>query len=321
MRICRLLSAPCADNPACAQVRTRSITLPTFVSSKESLEAAALKLLSAELPIAIRLMGIRVSHFRLPPAASASQPTLAALVQPRTAAAPGAAVANPSQRGTTAPAERDADKGCIAADVVEPATAQGGDAAAMRDDARACVDICEFAEASNAPARCAHAGDPGVDAQAAVQAEPHDASANAADAACAPAPPLSAASLLAADDELPAPDEACRVPDELQQHTEPVPTARHQDVCARCGAHIPQAQMQEHIDWHVAQELSAMVNGPGYMAPAGKRAQASRTSDCEAATVEDCSENHKRRKSAVTPPAAPQAQAPKGRSIRSFFGA
>lgn len=75
------------------QVRTRSATLPQYVASKESLYAAACKLLAPELPISIRLMGIRVSNFKpSEPAPSPSQPLLTTLLSaPPNGAQPGAA--------------------------------------------------------------------------------------------------------------------------------------------------------------------------------------------------------------------------------------
>ena len=45
------------------EVRTRAQTLPQPVWAAEDILQAALKLLAAEMPIEIRLMGIRMSHF------------------------------------------------------------------------------------------------------------------------------------------------------------------------------------------------------------------------------------------------------------------
>jgi hypothetical protein len=56
------------------------LTLPTFVSSKASIETAALRLLAPQLPVSVRLMGIRVSAFNVPSAGSASQPKLSAFL-------------------------------------------------------------------------------------------------------------------------------------------------------------------------------------------------------------------------------------------------
>ncbi|KAK1359024.1 DNA polymerase kappa [Heracleum sosnowskyi] len=46
------------------EVRTRAVTLQNYVYSSEDILKHASKLLKAELPVAIRLMGLRMSHFR-----------------------------------------------------------------------------------------------------------------------------------------------------------------------------------------------------------------------------------------------------------------
>ena len=45
------------------EVRTRAHSLPQHISTAAEIEAVALRLLKAELPIEIRLMGMRMSHF------------------------------------------------------------------------------------------------------------------------------------------------------------------------------------------------------------------------------------------------------------------
>ena len=45
------------------QVRTRAATLPQAINACEAINTAALRLLRLELPIEIRLMGLRMSNF------------------------------------------------------------------------------------------------------------------------------------------------------------------------------------------------------------------------------------------------------------------
>ncbi|KAK6159198.1 hypothetical protein DH2020_006512 [Rehmannia glutinosa] len=44
-------------------VRTRAVTLPNYICSSEDIMKHATKLLKAELPVSLRLMGLRMSHF------------------------------------------------------------------------------------------------------------------------------------------------------------------------------------------------------------------------------------------------------------------
>ena len=44
-------------------MRTRAATLPQAINTSEAVNAAALRLLRPELPIEIRLMGLRMSNF------------------------------------------------------------------------------------------------------------------------------------------------------------------------------------------------------------------------------------------------------------------
>lgn len=46
-----------------SQLRTRAMTLPKYIHTASDILAAALKLLQAELPIEVRLMGLRMSSF------------------------------------------------------------------------------------------------------------------------------------------------------------------------------------------------------------------------------------------------------------------
>ena len=48
------------------QLKTRAVTLGRYISSEEEIQEAALKLLRAELPVEVRLMGLRMSSFYQP---------------------------------------------------------------------------------------------------------------------------------------------------------------------------------------------------------------------------------------------------------------
>ncbi|KAK6159205.1 hypothetical protein DH2020_006519 [Rehmannia glutinosa] len=48
---------------SCFEVRTRAVTLPNYICSSEDILKHATKLLKAELPVSLRLMGLRMSHF------------------------------------------------------------------------------------------------------------------------------------------------------------------------------------------------------------------------------------------------------------------
>lgn len=45
------------------QLKTRAITMSRYISSEQEIQEAALRLLRAELPIEVRLMGLRMSTF------------------------------------------------------------------------------------------------------------------------------------------------------------------------------------------------------------------------------------------------------------------
>lgn len=48
---------------SCFEVRTRAVTLPNYICSSEDILKHAMKLLKAEVPASLRLMGLRMSHF------------------------------------------------------------------------------------------------------------------------------------------------------------------------------------------------------------------------------------------------------------------
>lgn len=62
------------------EVRTRAHSLPQHISTAAEIEVVALRLLKAELPIEIRLMGMRMSHF-LEVRKEAGQQSIAAFVK------------------------------------------------------------------------------------------------------------------------------------------------------------------------------------------------------------------------------------------------
>ncbi|EYU21871.1 hypothetical protein ABFS82_02G045000 [Erythranthe guttata] len=60
----------------CFEVRTRAVTLPNCICSTEDILKHATKLLKAELPVSLRLIGLRMSHFNEGVAVDAKQKTL-----------------------------------------------------------------------------------------------------------------------------------------------------------------------------------------------------------------------------------------------------
>ncbi|KAL7119130.1 hypothetical protein ACP275_02G044200 [Erythranthe tilingii] len=60
----------------CFEVRTRAVTLPNSICSSEDILKHATKLLKAELPVSLRLIGLRMSHFNEGVAVDAKQKTL-----------------------------------------------------------------------------------------------------------------------------------------------------------------------------------------------------------------------------------------------------
>lgn len=59
---------------SCFEVRTRAVTLPDNICSSEDILKHATKLLKAELPASLRLMGLRMSHFNESKKGVASDP-------------------------------------------------------------------------------------------------------------------------------------------------------------------------------------------------------------------------------------------------------
>ena len=70
------------------EVRTRAQSLPQYISTFEEIVAPAMRLLKAEMPIEIRLMGMRMSHF-LEVRKESNQKSIAGFVQTNQGAATG----------------------------------------------------------------------------------------------------------------------------------------------------------------------------------------------------------------------------------------
>lgn len=65
------------------ELRTRAVTVDRYISSSEDILAAALKLLRAEMPVEIRLMGLRMSQFYEEAKREPGQPSLEDLLKRR----------------------------------------------------------------------------------------------------------------------------------------------------------------------------------------------------------------------------------------------
>lgn len=182
----RYPNVPCymSKKGNCVQTRQRSVTLPSFINSVEGIAAAGRRLLQAELPIKIRLLGLRVSSLQ-----TASRTQCGSLdTYVRTHVKPKAD-SNASLGGVTEPAGTENSHEPVA---------------------------CEEQRRIHRPA-----------GTAVLQNCPNG-----------PAAP------------------------HLPEGTIPKPGF---ELCKECGAHIAFESMQEHLDMHLAQRLSATVNGAGYI--------------------------------------------------------
>lgn len=185
-------------------MKQRSVTLPTFINSAEGIAAAGRQLLQGELPITIRLLGLRVST--LQQASHALPGSLEGFLRKGLQAG---AVSNRLHLGDSRPQEvagitRDiATSGKLCREDVEMRSGSGG--------------TCSVTSHQD-----------GVGA-AAVDHEQGSG-----------CPPLQS--------------------DGSAGQVEV-------KVCPECGARIPAGAeaLQEHLDMHLAQRLSATVNGAGYI--------------------------------------------------------
>jgi hypothetical protein len=175
------------------QTKQRSVTLPTYINSTEGIAAAAKQLLQPELPITIRLLGLRVSN-----------------LQQASHALPGSLV-NFLRKGLKSGADGSAF------DAVDNCPQHSDE---VQGDSGACELHREdvMAAGAQSPEHGQHSGEPD-----------------------------------AGSDE---------------------PVEPGMQVCTECGARIATENMQEHSDMHVAQRVSAIVNGAGYIEPSHRRIDA-----------------------------------------------
>ena len=299
------------------QIRQRSITLSSYVSSGAAIYEAACKLLLKELPVSVRLMGIRVSSFK-PTSSSASQPQITALLGGKAppAAPAGTGSVAAEAEGTAQPTDgpRASRAAAPVRNFCSSERAAAPARASMGTQAQGQVDHGDAGAASRAPSRTPHAapaapgdaqGAAGSSAAAWRLACPGAASGTALVGALAH-PGAASGSAVARGLACPgaasnrvvaggldsgaltrgcsgtgiggaAAEDGARSPTRrstgaaLDMTTDsPIteaadgPTVR----CPECGSMVALAAMPEHEDWHVAQRLSAHVNGPGYIAAA-----------------------------------------------------
>ena len=64
MCVCVLL-CECAHRTVTFEVRSKSVTLAKFTSDADVITQAAVELLRKELPVSLRLMGVRMTHFEV----------------------------------------------------------------------------------------------------------------------------------------------------------------------------------------------------------------------------------------------------------------
>lgn len=187
----------CGKEPVCVlQTKQRSITLPTFINSAEGIAAAARQLLHPELPITVRLLGVRVST-----------------LQPASHALPGSL-------------ESFLRKGLKSSNLSTTA----GNGQPQDGDTTTCDEAAHSEPCRPDMAR--HGSGRGMCAQARRE-------------------------------DIPGPVE-CE-PDSDPTINVGVRAAPGFHVCPECGVHVATGSMREHSDMHVAQRLSATVNGAGYI--------------------------------------------------------
>lgn len=182
------------------QIKQRSVTLPTFINSAEGISAAAKQLLQPELPIKLRLLGVRVSNLQ-----QASHALPGSLETFLRKGLKSGTVSNTLQAGENLPRDLHGSM----CDMAARSESCRQDAQMQRGDS----GTCSLANCEDTPAPV-----------------PHDREQSSS--------PNIGADMLAREGF---------------------------EVCTECGAQIPSSTKQEHSDMHVAQRLSATVNGAGYI--------------------------------------------------------
>lgn len=84
------------------EVRTRAVTLPRHIHTAEDILGTALRLLRAELPVEVRLMGLRMSHFWEEPRRDPGQPSLLEILERRRQRKAGEGGSEPGSPATRA---------------------------------------------------------------------------------------------------------------------------------------------------------------------------------------------------------------------------
>jgi Ubiquitin-Binding Zinc Finger len=236
--------------------------LPSFVDSAAAIKAAASQLLKPLLPLKLRLIGVRASQFK--PGAAPLKGQLTAYWDSRAGGQPVTDRCGTSSGGVEAHAAArvgsSADQAACRPVATGPVAQLEADAAAtcsympgLRTCASAQLLPEDVVHGPQGPVRFVES-----ESSLAPQRCPSSPAHRSDGAEWAEQRHLSEADVQVAMSTQPG--GSARLGTARSKHEQ-------QAKCPQCGARLALEQMQEHLDWHIACQVSSVVNGPGYIAP------------------------------------------------------